>query len=86
MADKRKEEHRGNGFCGGNSGDGACVCVCGGGCIYKWQQSKKNVLGESDVETVGVGEITADGQIQRYNTKQNEDETFPFFIWNFLKL
>lgn len=27
MADKKKGEHRGNGFCGGNGGDGVCVCV-----------------------------------------------------------
>lgn len=63
---------------------GWCVCVGGGG-VDKWQQSKKNVLGESDAETVDVGEITEDGQIQIYITKQNKDETFPFFIWNILK-
>lgn len=35
---------------------------------------------------MGVGEITADGQIQTYIKKLNKDETFPFFIWNILKL
>lgn len=59
-------------------------CVCVGGGVNGSYQRGTVFRGE-----VGVGEITADGQSQRYIPQQNADELLPFSnrngtFWNLM--